>query len=60
MSKLRDAKEKKICMDFFGEDLYYEIYSYLKEARGNDVDDRVIQAQLKHYVGSKNKEGLSM
>ena len=60
LSKLRDSKEKKIIMDCLGEDLYDEIYSYLKEAREKEVDDRVIQAQMKYFVGEKNKDALSM
>lgn len=60
LSKLRNAKEKKIWFDYFGEDLYHEIYSYLKEARENEVDDTTIQSKLKYFVGEKNKDGLSM
>lgn len=60
MSKLRDAKEKKVLLDYFGEDLYHDIYNYLKEARMKEVDDRVIQSQMKYFVGSQNKEALSM
>lgn len=29
MNKLKDAKEKKLVMDYLGEDLYHEIYDYL-------------------------------
>lgn len=29
MNKLKDAKEKKLVMDYLGEDLYLEIYDYL-------------------------------
>lgn len=60
MSKLRDAREKKILMDYFGEDLYHDIYSYLLEARKNEVDDKVIQAQMKYFVGKQDKSALSM
>lgn len=60
ISKLRISKEKKIIMDYFGEDLYEEIYEYLKEAREKDVNDKVIERQMKYFVGNTNKEALSM
>ena len=59
LSKLRNAKEKKVWLDYFGEDLYHEIYSYLKEARESEVSDTVIQSKLKFFVGEKNKDALS-
>ena len=47
-------------MDYFGEDLYQEIYEYLLEARQKDVSDKVIERQMKYFVGSKNKDALNM
>lgn len=60
MFMLRASKDKKSIMDYFGEDLYQEIYEYLLEARQKDVSDKVIERQMKYFVGSTNKNALNM
>lgn len=60
MSKMRIGKEKTIIMDYFGDELYEEIYDYLKKARTKNADDKVIERQMKKFVGGSNKEALSM
>jgi len=60
MIDLKNAKEKQLLLNYFGEDLYHTMYDYLLEARRNEVSDKVIQTQLQKFVGSDNKEGLSM
>ena len=60
MIGMKNAKEKQNLIDYFGEDQFDIIYEYLLEARRNDVSDSVIQSQWKKFVGSSNKEALSM
>jgi serine/threonine protein kinase len=60
MSKLRNAREKKMLMDYFGEDLYIDIFNYLTEARKYDYPDLEIKDRMRDFVGSTNKEALSM
>lgn len=58
LSELRSAQEKKLVMDYLGEDIYQEVYEYLIEARSNEADDKVIAAQMRYFVGD-DKTALS-
>jgi serine/threonine protein kinase len=58
--KARTTLEKDMIVNYFGKDLYAEIYDYLKEAREKEVSDIVIERQMKYFVGNTNKEALSM
>lgn len=53
------SKEKEMIMNYFGKDTFSEIYGYLQEAREKDVDDKVIDRQMRYFVGN-DKQSLSM
>jgi serine/threonine protein kinase len=57
---MKNMNEKNALIEYFGDDLYNNMYDYLMHARKKDLDDGIIQAALKEFVGPHNKQALSM